>query len=276
MTKVWMDIIKKEGTIRITDQLPLYFIHEHESDWQAETNVMENSGIDGLIPGKNTFAPFTKTFTFVVKTRQSELLKMVKREIKKLVGSRESYFVRYEREPGNLFAIDNVKITWENEEKAMFAGAVLTLEFNVYKGYSESWATTLDPMLFSTNKWAIGLNLPLGEDLSYIHTDKTFRIYNASTDTIDPRMRHKLTIALSCEGQPTLTNETTGDYFTYYKALKKTDVLVLSGVYPYKNDTHCGKDTNHGVITLATGWNEFELTGAEEIEIKFDFPFVYR
>lgn len=276
MAKTWLDIQTQKETIRLTDVLPLIYLSEFESGGESENASISNQGVDGIIPGTNVYPPFQKKFQLVAQTRNSSDLKMLKRELKKILAIPSPFWIQHEREPGHRFHVNQVNIEWGQVLKNSFRSDVVTLTFNVFKGYAESWATTLDPMFFSTEKWAMGLNLPLGENLAYTHTTKNFRIYNASSHTIDPRKRHQLNIALTCIGQPTITNYSTGDYFTYYKTLKKSDVLAINGVYPYKNGTHCGVDSNHGLLTLLPGWNEFEISGAENIKVSFDFPFIYR
>ncbi|EUJ47644.1 phage tail family protein [Listeria fleischmannii] len=269
----WVEAIIGNQTVSLTQKFNLDLIKVDEGD--ASVTSIKNSiaGLDGNLPVRNTFAAFPLTITFKLRAKDRYDYHLVKADLKSFLHQQEWYYIRHEKMPGRIFAVDDVSIT--NDRAGPITGTI-TLTFNCFRGYSESYGSTLDPFLFSTDKWAFGLHLPLGEDVSYTHTEKVFRIYNASDFTIDPRRRHKLDIALSCVGQPTITNYTTGDYFTYYKALKKSDILELNGVYPYKNGTHCGVDTNRGVITLGVGWNELEISGAENIKVSFDFPFLYR
>ncbi|ENH0452512.1 phage tail family protein [Listeria monocytogenes] len=275
--KTWVDVIQKEGVTRLTDRWPLVFLNEQESDRDISDNAKSITGIDGVIPGTNVYAPFEKTFQFAIRARDSYDAKIIFREMRELLQVREPFFIRYEREPGHRFAVNRVKIESPEFTKGSFKQGVINLNCNVYKGYAESLGTTMNPITFNQEIWSIGNKLLVYDDLIYTHTSKEFQIYNASSDKIDPRMRHQLDITIRCQGKPTLVNKTTGDIFVYSGvALQMEDSLLISGVYPYRNSSHCGKDTNHGVITLAKGWNEFHILGTSKHSISFDFPFLYR
>lgn len=273
--KTWFDVIFENKTIRLTDEFPLFFLDEEESDRETTNADVAVDATDGIIPGLNIYAPFTKKASFSMQGVDSYDVKMIMRALRGLLQNRGSFFIRYEREPGIKYAVNKVSITKENVKNS-FVNSKITLTFNCYRGYSETVGTTLLPFTFDEEVWAIGENITLGEDVTYTHYQPNFKIYNGSNIEVDPLMRHKLDIAISCVGSPIITNKTTGSVFHYDKPLKKSDLFLLSGVYSYKNGVHCGVDTNHGVITLAEGFNQFEISRATDIQIAFDFPFIYR
>ena len=63
----------------------------------------------------------------------------------------------------------------------------------------------------------------------------------------------------------------------YYLAdyLSGNDTLLLKGRRTFKNNNPDSANTDYGYITLAPGKNNFEVTGADDLEITFSFPFMY-
>src|SRR5699024_8491112 len=153
------------------------------------------------------------------------------------------------------------------------------IKFVVYKGYSESLRDTNDLELLQENV-QFEQGLELAEKLKYKHKTKSFKIYNGSTDVIDPLMRHKLIIKMSVEAPNgfKIRNKTTKDVFEYKKKLKKSQAFVLNDVYPYVDKKRVGVDTNYSYITLTPGENNIviEGDGVEQIDIEFIFNFIYR
>ncbi|MBC1406107.1 phage tail family protein, partial [Listeria welshimeri] len=182
-----------------------------------------------------------------------------------------------EKLPARKYAVNTCDIELTRKASNL---ADLTLTFNCFKGFSESLYTSTVPFEYSEEAWGIGLNLPEGDNLQYVFSDEAiFNIYNPSDMRINPRF-HPLSIALTCDsvtGQNVrIYNRTNGTLFELKKTIKKADVLLLDGVYPYLNDARCGIDTNHGLITLERGWNRVQIINATNTTIAFDFPFYYR
>src|SRR5690606_35077712 len=115
----------------------------------------------------------------------------------------------------------------------------------------------------SSDYWQFGNGLVADDNISYTHTKRKFQIFNGSSDTVTPIHRHHLIIKMNVKAPNgfTLYNKTTGDKFEYKKAIKNTDTITLNGVYPFKNKKRCGIDTNWEYITLAPGYNDFEVLG---------------
>ncbi|MBC1470781.1 phage tail family protein [Listeria seeligeri] len=233
----------------------------------------EVSGVDGSIPGTVSFSPFVFSVQCNLQALDISDYHLAVKEIYEFLFQRESYYIWSNQMPGIRYEVYPKPFDFSRETEKV---ALITLEFVVFKGYAESRGTTLDPLTFETNKWQIGMNIQNAEDNTYVFMENKFRVYNASSEMINPLRRHDLDIALTAVGNLRMTNLTTGDTFQYNKALKKSDVLLISGVYPYVNDERCGRETNHGIITLAKGWNEFEINGVTNVNIAFNFPFIYR
>ncbi|WP_182101819.1 phage tail family protein [Niallia taxi] len=242
---------------------------------QPSTNYQQQSGLDGQLDGYTTYGPKTVTANFFLKSTDIEEYQLLIRDVWQFFYSREAYYISSSDMLGIRYLVHPKPMDFTRVNPV---AATFPIEFEVFKGYGESWATTLNDFTFEEEKWQIGMNLPLAEDVNYIFANqRNFDVYNASDIVINPLLRHELSIAISGIGSSVkLVNKSTNDVFQYNKSMKQGDVLVLTGVYPLMNNEHCGRDTNHGIITLAPLiYNEFELTGLRNSKISFDFPFLY-
>lgn len=142
------------------------------------------------------------------------------------------------------------------------------------------WLRETDKFSLSSGEWQFETGVLSVDDVKYKHNTTGFKIYNDSTDTIDPHIRHKFRLLINIDAPKgfTLTNNTTGDVFKYNKAIKKKQTLILNGVHPTIDNKRVGSNTNWQWITLAPGFNEIEITG-ENISnptTQWVFPFIYR
>ncbi|MBC1523728.1 phage tail domain-containing protein [Listeria booriae] len=270
--KYWVRAIIGQDEFSITEGFNLRLMEVIEEDAEANDNSINLSGMDGVLPVTNTFAPFNLVFKFKLNAFDVQDFHLIKRKLKDFLHRREPYFIYHQKNAGMKFAVDRVEI--ETDRRSKDTG-IFTVTFRVYKGYAESLGTCLDSLTFDADIWQAGTNLQI-QDMRYIYDRSPINLYNASSDTINPLMRHSLDIALTCEGSPRIENITTGDVYQFYGTLKKQDVLLISGVYTYVNNTRRGKDTNHQVLRLAKGWNDIRVTGVSNLLIAFSFPFIYR
>src|SRR5699024_11360449 len=88
---------------------------------------------------------------------------------------------------------------------------------------SESLYDTDQFSLMSDN-WQFESGLVPDDTISYNHTRTNFEIFNGSSDTINPRMRHRLKIyiQLNAKNGFRLVNKTTGDIFDYKRSEEHT------------------------------------------------------
>lgn len=142
-------------------------------------------------------------------------------------------------------------------------------------GLAESTGTTLDDLTFTAEKWQVGQGLTL-EEPKYTHSTNTFSIFNAGDVPIDPR---KLPLKIIYRGASTnlkIKNLTTGDEWAHDGTSGSNDNITLDGVRSLKNDTSIFKDTNKKLLTIAPGWNDFQLTGTSgSFLISFEHRFYY-
>ena len=153
-------------------------------------------------------------------------------------------------------------------------------EFNIgfisFSPFAESIGTTMDPLTTDNKLWQFGQGLT-SDDVSYTHSTSSFSIYNAGDETINPRRIHTPLI-IEIVGESTnlaIKNKTTGDEWNYTGTTFGTDSIKLNGVRSTKNGLSIFRDTNKKLITIAPGWNEFEVTGATSFTISFDFRYYY-
>lgn len=143
-------------------------------------------------------------------------------------------------------------------------------------GLAESEGTTLEPFTHTSEKWQYGLGLIRSDNTKYVHDTPTFKIYNAGDVKIDPRKQPLKIIYMGGSNDLTIKNITTGDEWKYNGSSEANDQITLDGVQSLKNDVCIFGQTNTNLITLAKGWNEFELKGFEEsFLISFEHKFYY-
>lgn len=232
----------------------------------------EIEGASGSLPLFSSYGEKTIEIDFQFREKNISDYDLMCMEVFQLFFEKDEYYIWTSRFPGIRYLVNppNFEI-----ERIGFDGR-FTVEFSAYRGYGESRGTTQNLIEYQEELWQMGMNLLNKEDMVYSFSDKTFKVYNAGNVMIDPRMHHKLDIQIKGEGLLTIRNKNTGDSVSVSREMTSNDSFLLSGVYPYINGKHCGRDTNHGLITLTTGWNEFELSGISKPEILFDFRFLYK
>ena len=276
MKNKWVRIFDEKENQYITDIEGLRFLDYEEEGVDNRVNATEIQSVDGVLLSPSTFGPFNLKLRFFYRGADVTDYKLVKQKLRGMLFKRTPYFINHSDMPGIKYAVycEENAITDIAHKYGEFE-----ITFVVFKGYSESLMTT-DNFSLNSDYWQFGNGLVTDPNIKYVHTKRKFQIYNGSTDTVTPIHRHQLIITMNINAPNgfTLHNKTTGDKFTYNKKIRDTDTLVLNGVYPFKNKQHCGIDTNHEYITLAEGYNDFEVLGdgVEVKEIKFTFNFVYR
>lgn len=243
---------------------------------QPETQYEQMEGLDGSVENGTTFRPRTITVRFWFKGIDILDYTLAQREIWKFLFSYEPYYIAWTRLPGLRYLVQCTPFT---DTRLNPMTGTYEVDFVAFTGFAESVGRTdIHPINMDSEIWQmVGQGLILDEDLIYSHSQSTFKIYNAGDITINPRSHyHTLQITIKGVGRPTLKNLDTGDVFTYNKNLKSSDTLILDGVYPLLNGVHCGRDTNHGLITLKSGWNQIQLSGIANPQTIFGFRFLYK
>lgn len=246
-----------------------------EASPQPAVQYQQLAGADGNIDQGTTFNTKTITATFYLGALDKYDWTLAVHDIWRLLFDYQAYYITWSRMPGIRYLVhcQPFDFTVLNEIEGTFQ-----VQFDAFLGHGESVGRTdTDPIDLNSDVWQmIGQGaFPLDEDLSYDHTESSFQILNAGDLPINPR-QNELTITIKGTGTPTLTNETTGETFVYNDELADGDELVIDGVFPMLNGTNCGRSTNHGLISLATGWNAITISGLTNPEVIFGTRFLYK
>lgn len=277
--KKWAKMFDDNSTTVLTDMKGLTFLDAREDGVEIRVNSIESQGTDGVMLGPASFGPFPLVLRFFYKGVDTQDYKLMKQKLRGMLFKRTPFYIVHSDMPAKKYAVyceDNA-ITDVGHQNGEFE-----ITFTVYKGYAESLYET-DQFSLMSSKWQFESGLLPDETISYQHYRSNFQILNGSNDIINPRMRHKLKIYIRCNTNKgfRLINRTTGDVFEYKSNLSKNDRLLIDGAYPWllrnTENKRCGRLTNHGIITLAPGYNKFEIWGdVSNVDIKFVFPFIYR
>lgn len=280
MDKKWVKLIENNETINLIEQIEgLTFLQANEEDVEVRVNSIETNGTDGIMLGPSNFGPFPLKLNFFYRGMDTKDYKLMKQKLRGMLFKRTPYYIFHSDSPGKKYAVycEENAITDIGHKFGTFE-----ITFTVYKGYSESLYDT-DNYNLSDGLWQFESGVLPDSSISYEHTRQRFDILNGSNDTINPRLRHKLKIYMRLDAPNgfKLINTTTGDIFHYKVALDSNDRLLIDGAYPWLlhdlQEKRCGRNTNHGVITLAPGINKFEIWGnVSNTQTKFTFPFIYR
>lgn len=273
----WVSVTQDQEEIFLTDRFPLRLIEVKTPLGKEKIKGTSFTGQDGEIVFPPTYEAFNLEMDFQLMAVDNYDYHLLIAELKSILCQNTPYFVRHEKLPSRKYAVNTCEIN-TTRKSANVAG--ITLIFNCFKGVSESLYTSTTPLTYDEAAWGVGLNLPEGEDLQYVFSNEPiFNVYNPSDMRLNPRF-HPLSIALTCDSVQgeniRIYNRTNGTLFELKKQIKKKDVLLIDGVYPYLNDVRCGIDTNHGLITLERGWNRVQIINATNTTIAFDTPFFYR
>lgn len=265
-------------TSMLTNIKGLKFLDFEEEGVEVQTNTQSVNGVDGVLMGPSTFGPFSLVLNFAFKGVDIKDYHLVKQKLRGLLFTRDPYYVWHSDMPGKKYAVYCEENTIENLTSSF---GTFSLKFVVFKGYSESYLSTDEMSLSNHHDWQFGNGyLAFDETDDFHHRTKKFRIYNGSSDVIDPTLRHTLNITVHANSPKgfKIRNITTGDVFEYTGGLVYTDTFMLKGVYPVKNGSRVGSDTNMSWLTLEKDFNYFVVEGEalSDFDIVFSFNFIYR
>lgn len=241
---------------------------------QLVPKTKQINGTDGELTFGASYNPSTVKLKVYLAGKDVYDYKLLVSELYRLLYSRKPIRIHDEVEP-NICYYGYVKppsITSIN-----FTDAMAEIEFLVPSGFRQSIKNGDE---LAGTDYQFGMNETNNDDLhgeiKYEFKTNSFWVYNDSDVLIDPyKNRHELTITLHCDGQPNIKNNTTETSIAFHQTMKNSDTFVLKGVDSFLNNNPCGINTDMGYITLAKGWNKFEVSGASNVDIKFSFPFLY-
>lgn len=271
----WVDFITNGKRERITEKYNIKLLDAKEENAETTFDSVDIKGLDGVLPGLVTFNPFKLILRFSYRGVDHKDLELFKTKIRGVFYKRAPFYIEHSELPGKKYAVVSDSSSPEDLTHYM---SVFEVSFIIYKGFSESVNTTDEEFNFESS-WMFENGLPLNFDPKYHHNTNQFTIWNGSTDTIDPRMKHELKVFLNldADGGFEIVNYTTGDSFKYNKSIDRNTDFVLDSVYAYRDMNRVGIDTNRGILTLAPGKNEIRIKGdVSNINVVFKFPFIYR
>lgn len=196
---------------------------------------------------------------------------LLKSELYRLFARKEPFYVSFRREPGKRWYV-RLNTPFEPKRASMFAGS-FELEFIADSPFAESVGTTLNPFTFDAELWQFGQGV-VPEDLVYTHSTNLFSIYNGSDIAIDPRQLPLKIEFIGASDNLTIRNLTSGDEWRHTGSSVAGDVIVLDGIRSMKNNVSIFGQTNKKLVSLHSGWNDFEIVGPiGSFSISFDFRF---
>mgnify|MGYP001943911013 CR=1 FL=1 len=239
---------------------------------RVETDSIE--GRDGFIVSDITYEGRTMRASFLFSSKNPEYYSHRRNDLFSLFNGK-TYFYIYET--------TNPHKRWKVRTARKFTPArvnrrtgTFDIELISLSPYAKSPGTTLDMSVldsyFSIGEGEITQDDPV---VQYEFYENEFAVFNDSDVTVDPR---DMDLKINLKGNlnnPIIHNVTTGDEWSWSGSAVKNDEIILNKIRSLKNGQSIFGQTNHKLITLAPGWNYFEIKNATDINISFDFPFYY-
>lgn len=273
----WLKIIDDNGTTNVNDYISNFIFLEAKSSYPTSVeDSITIKGVDGELPSVASFSPFSLVVKFGLDGMDEKDINLMEQMLRNLFYRRKPYYVVTSDNPGKKFLVNNPDM---NPDYADFSATRFDMTFTVKKGYSESLKET-DQFSLSSGDWQFEGDVLAYEDIKYKHDATSFKVYNGSSDVINPLLRHKFKLLININAPKgfKITNKTTGDVFEYKKAIKSNQRLTINGVHPFINNQRVGIDTNWQWLTLAKGFNDIEIVGENisNVQTHWVFPFIYR
>ncbi|WP_210133669.1 phage tail domain-containing protein [Staphylococcus sp. GDY8P131P] len=273
----WLKIIDENGTKDINEYINNFIFLDAKASYPVSVeDSITMKGVDGELPGVASFAPFNLVVKFGFDGIDEIDINLMEQKLRSIFYKRIPYYIVTSDNPGIKYKVNNPDM---NPDYADFSTTRFEMTFSVKDGYSESLKDTSQFSL-SSGDWQFEAGVLSDDEIKYTHDTTAFKIYNGSSDTINPLLRHQFKLLINIDAPKgfKLNNKTTGDVFEYKKGIKKNQQLVINGVHPFINNKRVGIDTNWQWLTLAKGFNDIEITGEniKEVKTQWIFPFIYR
>lgn len=266
-----LTIIRKDGTQYLLSELgikTLDFIIDAPKP-RHHFQVIDNR--DGVIDLGTSYEGRTMKAKLYLMAFDTTDWPLLRNDLFKLFDSREAFYIVDSREPGKRWEVKTDQFT---PEQLTDTRGKVEIPFTSTRAYAQSIGTTTDPLTFDAEIWQTGGGLVLDET-HYTHTVASFSIYNAGDGvTIDPRFTPLKITYTGPSALLEIKNLTTGDHWTYNGGTQAADKITLEGVRSTKNGLSIFGNTNRKLITLAPGFNDFQLIGTQSgFSIAFEFRF---
>lgn len=199
---------------------------------------------------------------------------LLRDELNALFARTEPFYIIFKREPYKRW---KVRLSNQFNIEPHPRMQSFNVEFLTDNVCAESVATTADLKEWDVDKWGWNGTISWDEDLQYNFASNNFVVKNLGNAAIDPRQNElEIVIKATASSYLQITNTTTGEVFQFNGPLTANDTLILRGIRSLKNDVSVFRNTNHKVLTLAPGPNDFQITGGTLTSITFNFRFLYK
>lgn len=249
-------IIERNNTQYDLDELGITTTDFVVSYPEYEHTFEKIDGMNGLIDLGSTIHATSIRGEFYFEAETIENFTEKRDLVFEIFDSGKPFYITDTRQPYKRWF---VKVNNPFEIEQVLKYGLFNIEFISIKGYAESIGTSIQAKTFTHL-----------QDLPVTYTDYTmratkFKIYNPG-QPIDPRnINHYLKITYKGNSENLrIKNLTTGDEWAYLGVTNPEDEIVLEGIRSTKNGLSIFRQTNKRLITLAHGWNEFEIYGAPD------------
>lgn len=242
---------------------------------EIEHITEEIDGCDGEIIVETRYKNRTISVEMMYQTVDILDYYLIRDELNGIFTRKDAFFIIFKREPYKRW---KVKLETQFKTEPHPYVGTFTVEFRTVIPYAQSVGTSLElaEQNFDSGLWGFGSRIDVDIDYEYVFNQPNFVIHNIGNVPIDPR-QHDLEIVLkgTFSNGVTIKNATTEDEYRYNGSLSSADELKLSGIRTFKNGISDFRRTNHKLITLGVGANNFTVEGGTVNSIAFNFRFLY-
>ncbi|WP_180676426.1 phage tail domain-containing protein [Leuconostoc citreum] len=264
--------IKGQDEFDITDKIPKVIYLGGDSTPVFNNSYQENPTRDGSRLTRVNFGKLIFTANFLLTSQDYYDQKLLRHDIYQLFGDRNLVRIRTDIDMGKvMFARPSpfdIKFIENGNNDSLFS-----ILFEIPSGYKYSLERSDSKKL---DYLSFGMNLTSNE-ISYNHSENSFKIFNPSDITIDPYyQRHDLMLIINFDGDSyKIENITNNTSYQYNERAKKSDNIVLNGISTILNGNPASQKTDFGYIKLEKGWNDIKVSGATSHTTTFSFPFIF-
>jgi hypothetical protein len=263
-----------EEEFDLTEYLPtVKFLNLQNSAPAITGSWLSIEGSDGQRLQSTSFAASTVTISLFMRTKNMAEYRIVKNELQRIFYARTLIRLRSSYDPGRVFWVQATPSDITPIEGS--SQSLVDLSFTNPSGFSQSLVRS-DELPEKLSKLGFGMNIPTNKVLNYHWNQSSLNVFNPSDVGIDPYIQHHdLKIRVKGTGNNfVINNKTNNTSIKVEQALSGSDVFLLDGVLPYLNN-NADVATDYGHIELAKGDNDIEITGLNNIDVTFSFPFLY-
>lgn len=273
----WFEIITDDSVVDLNkiDGIIVDLISKTHPNGTTETTDL--ASVDGSVPEFTTYGSYDLSVSLLARGIDKPDVDLIIFKLNNLLSKRKAYYVRHSDLPNIKYGVlPTPKIESDRKTRNDYE---ITITFECYKGYSESYKTVQEMNLLD-GTWQFEEGVLFDDDVKYNHETDNFYIYNGSPDAIDPLINHYLYLKVNADAPDGLRiiNNTTEQKLEFSESLKPNDDFVLDGVYPLLNGERVGRYTNFEFLKLKPGYNSISIYGDINNSPKsyWDFNFLFR